>query len=474
MAPQSIPRFDLYAELGVEPSADDGAIESAYHAQIDRHLPNVDAATTRARLARLNTARDWLSDSELRSRYDASRARAAARSAVEARASSLSSTSKAGTTSRKPVARRAKAEAIATSATTATGLTASEAAEAEARAAAEADAAAAEPNGAVRAPADFSWPAADFVRAATRVDPQPPRSSRRMLRGVAAIAAIIAIVALIALVLSMPPATPVAVATPTAPPPTPTIVPATPNPTPEPTIAVTAPPATPAGPDFAAMQQAASDTIQALMSAATAGDVATAQTMLGDTAPGLRSSGLKLAEFPDVEGANIAITQSGSSYVASAGDARLTSPDGTTWTFDYGDRPLAAYRMPAGDPPYDLFWIESDGKHHIFLRVASATVSKSGVTVDFTWHYAADRPDDATYFRRAAVLISSVTLDDTPIALTAAKMPMRGVTSLTATATFTGVPTVPDLLTIGVTVSNPRTADGAARAIEVVFKLPAR
>ena len=485
MARQSIPRFDLYAELGVEPSADDGAIEAAYHAQIDHHLPNVDASATRRRVARLNQARDWLSDSELRSRYDASQARAAARSTAGAPAGRRSPGPKAGTRPRKPAPRRAKAPAAGTgaaaatgtvgAAAAATGLTASEAAEAEARAEAEAQAAAAAPAiTPAPAPADFSWPAADFVRAATRVDPPPPRrSSRRVLRGVAGLAALVAVLALIVLALTMRPTTPVAVASPTAPAATPTAIPETPTPQPEPTVAVTPLPTEFVVPP-AALQQAAWSTIQALAAAAAAGDVATAQTMLGDTAPGLRASGLKRAVFPTIDQGDISTQREGEVYVALAGDDRLTSPDGVTWTFDYADRPLRAYAWPAGIPARDLFWIERDGKHHLYLRVASATVSKSGVTVEFTWHYAADRPDDATYFRRATLLISSVALDDTPITVTAASMPMRGVTTLTATATFTGVPTVPDLLTIGVTVSNPRTAGGAARAIDVVFKLEGR
>jgi hypothetical protein len=474
VARQSIPRFDLYAELGVEPSADDGAIESAYHWQIDQHLPNVDAAATRSRVARLNTARDWLSDSELRSRYDASRARAARASARP---------TAAGRTTRTPAARRAKAKAAETSAAGAvvgaTALTAAEAAEAEARAAAEADAEAdaalaSRPIRPEPARGDFSWPAADLNRPATHDVPRP-RRSRRMLRGVAGLAALVAVAALVVLAIALRPAsTPIAVASPTAPPPTPTAVPETQNPTPEPTVAITAPPATPAGPDIATLQQAAWNTIQALAAAAAAGDVETAQTMLGDTAPDLRVSGLKRAVFPDVEAAGISIDPSGMPYTAIAGDDRLTSPDGVTWTFDYGDRPLAAYRMPPKVDPYDLYWIESDGKHHLFLRVATATVSKSGVTVDFAWHYAADRPDDATYFRRGELLVSSVTLDDTPISVTATSVSMRGVTTLTATASFNGVPTVPDLLTVGVTVTNPRTAGGAPRAIDVSFKLEAR
>jgi hypothetical protein len=477
VARQSIPRFDLYAELGVEPSADDGAIESAYHAQVDRHLPNLDAAATRKRVARLNQARDWLSDSELRSRYDASRARSAARSTTGAAAIRRVASSRPKTT-RTPRGRSTKTAPADTSAEAtvigATALTAAEAAEAEARAAAEAEAAALAPKPLRPEPArsDFSWPAADLERPASAQVIPKRRSSRRLLLGVAGIAALIAVVALIALALSMP-AAPVAVASPTAPPATPT-APATPNPTAEPTVAPpTEPPPTEAGPPLEQQQQSAWDVIQRLTAAAADGDVDTAQTLLGDSAPGLRASGLKRATFPSIEATNISIQREGELYVAQAESDRLTSPDGLTWTFDYGDRPLAAYAMPEGIPPYDLYWIESDGKHHLYLRVAVATVSTKGVTVEFAWDYSASRPDDATYFRRASLLISSVTLDDTPVTVDAASMPMRGVTTLISTVGFAGVEAVPDLLTIGVSVSNPRTADGAPRAVEVVFRLEA-
>lgn len=478
MARQSIPRFDLYAELGVEPSADDGAIEAAYHAQVDRHLPNLDAAATRKRVARLNQARDWLSDSELRSRYDASRARSAARSTAGAAAIRRVASSRPKTT-RTPRGRSTKTAPAETSAEAgvigATALTAAEAAEAEARAAAEAEAAALAPKPLRPEPArsDFSWPAADLERPASAQVIPKRRSSRRLLLGVAGIAALIAVVALIALALSMP-AAPVAVASPTAPPATPT-APATPNPTAEPTVAPpTEPPPTEAGPPLEQQQQSAWDVIQRLAAAAADGDVDTAQTLLGDSAPGLRASGLKRATFPDIQPSDISTAQEGDLYVALAENDRLTSPDGLTWTFDYGDRPLAAYAMAEGIPPYDLYWIESDGKHHLFLEVTVATVSTKGVSVEFAWDYAATRPDDATYFRRASLLITSVAFDDTPVTVDAASMPMRGLTTLTSTVAFTGAEPVPDVLAIGVSVSNPRTAGGAPRAVEVSFKLPGR
>src|SRR5262245_42443840 len=83
VARQSIPRFDLYAALGVDPSADLVAIEQAYLDLIDAHSGNTGAATER-RIFRARVAREWLTDPDLRARYDTSRARAASRSAARA------------------------------------------------------------------------------------------------------------------------------------------------------------------------------------------------------------------------------------------------------------------------------------------------------------------------------------------------------------------------------------------------------
>ena len=78
VARQSIPRSDLYGDLGVDPSADAVAIEAAYRELIDR-LAQSEAAKDVRRAARLRLAHEWLTDPERRSRYDASRAKAAAR-----------------------------------------------------------------------------------------------------------------------------------------------------------------------------------------------------------------------------------------------------------------------------------------------------------------------------------------------------------------------------------------------------------
>jgi hypothetical protein len=267
--------------------------------------------------------------------------------------------------------------------------------------------------------------------------------------------------------------TDVAVASPTSSPAQAVAAPTT-KPTVVPTILITAPPATEVPSDTVALQGAAWQTIQSLSAAAAAGDVEAAQALLGDTAPDLRASGLRRATFPDVEAGDIAIQRDGDLYTALAGIDRLTSTDGKAWTFDYADRPLAAYRSPAGEPVHDLYWLENDGKHDIYLSVGLVTLSTSGVTARVTWSYDPSRPDDATYFGNSQLTISSATLDGAPIPVTGSALPMVGVTSLTPTATLIGAGTVPDQLAIGITVTNPRSADGSDRAIESIFTLRVR
>jgi len=46
-----------------------GTIESAYRSLVKQHHPDV-AAGDESRIKRLNLARDWLTDPELRRRYD--------------------------------------------------------------------------------------------------------------------------------------------------------------------------------------------------------------------------------------------------------------------------------------------------------------------------------------------------------------------------------------------------------------------
>ena len=89
MTRETLPRFDLYGELEVSPSASVGTIESAYRTLVKQHHPDV-ASGDDARIKRLNLAREWLTDPDYRRRYDASRRRSAAE-ATEARAASAES-----------------------------------------------------------------------------------------------------------------------------------------------------------------------------------------------------------------------------------------------------------------------------------------------------------------------------------------------------------------------------------------------
>ncbi len=70
-----VPDDDLYARLEVTADASPEAIELAWRALLKRHHPDVagdgDAALDRAK--RINIAHDWLSDPELRARYDGDR-----------------------------------------------------------------------------------------------------------------------------------------------------------------------------------------------------------------------------------------------------------------------------------------------------------------------------------------------------------------------------------------------------------------
>ncbi len=71
-----VPNDDLYARLEVGPDASPEAIELAWRALLRKHHPDVagDGAEALERAKRINVAHDWLSDPDLRARYDADRA----------------------------------------------------------------------------------------------------------------------------------------------------------------------------------------------------------------------------------------------------------------------------------------------------------------------------------------------------------------------------------------------------------------
>ncbi|HEX5240756.1 MAG TPA: DnaJ domain-containing protein, partial [Candidatus Limnocylindrales bacterium] len=142
--------------------------------------------------------------------------------------------------------------------------------------------------------------------------------------------------------------------------------PSTPSPAPTP---VASEPAIP--PELLAkLQHSAWSTIGKLRADAANGLVSAAQRLLGDSAPGLRLSGLSRATFPTVDPSAISVEPAagGTGYVATAGSDTLTSIDGTHWTFDYGERPLGHYGASA---EHDLFWVEPRGQHDIDLTITS-------------------------------------------------------------------------------------------------------
>jgi hypothetical protein len=71
---QTLPTDDLYARLGVPRGASPEAIELAWRALLRRHHPDVAGPDGLELAKRINVAHDWLSDPELRRRYDRERA----------------------------------------------------------------------------------------------------------------------------------------------------------------------------------------------------------------------------------------------------------------------------------------------------------------------------------------------------------------------------------------------------------------
>lgn len=72
-ARQTLPNDDLYARLGVPRDASPEAIELAWRALLRTHHPDVAGDAGLEVAKRVNVAHDWLSDPELRRRYDRER-----------------------------------------------------------------------------------------------------------------------------------------------------------------------------------------------------------------------------------------------------------------------------------------------------------------------------------------------------------------------------------------------------------------
>ncbi|HXG39559.1 MAG TPA: DnaJ domain-containing protein, partial [Candidatus Limnocylindrales bacterium] len=73
MAGPIVPSDDLYARLDVDPDASFEVIEIAWRAQLKRFHPDVAGEAGLEATKRINVAHDWLSDPELRARYDRER-----------------------------------------------------------------------------------------------------------------------------------------------------------------------------------------------------------------------------------------------------------------------------------------------------------------------------------------------------------------------------------------------------------------
>ena len=64
-----LPDFDPYQLLGVDASADAATIDRAYKARIRHVHPDIAGVTGLDETKRLNIAREWLLDPELRAHY---------------------------------------------------------------------------------------------------------------------------------------------------------------------------------------------------------------------------------------------------------------------------------------------------------------------------------------------------------------------------------------------------------------------
>jgi curved DNA-binding protein CbpA len=108
-----LPPDDLYARLELPVDASAEAIEFAWRALLKRHHPDVAGAHTDDIAKRINVAHDWLSDPELRARYDRERHPRRGRLGAPAAAPLKRHAGKARSAAR-PVGRRAvdPAEAI--------------------------------------------------------------------------------------------------------------------------------------------------------------------------------------------------------------------------------------------------------------------------------------------------------------------------------------------------------------------------
>jgi hypothetical protein len=218
------------------------------------------------------------------------------------------------------------------------------------------------------------------------------------------------------------------------------------------------------------LQRGVARTLRDLASAAAVGDVVAAQALLGDSAPDLQASGLRRAVFPDVAATSIAVVRSGAGWAAFTGTDRLASDDGSTWTLDYADRPLARFTSSA---ERNLYWVASDGRHDLNLRVASVTFSRSGLAIRFAWRYGSGSADDP-WFRRTEIAITSITLGTRQLTLTTDPTAVIGTAARAATVQVAGGASPPSRILIQVTVGPGPSGSGTVlSSIEALFGLEA-
>jgi hypothetical protein len=206
---------------------------------------------------------------------------------------------------------------------------------------------------------------------------------------------------------------------------------------------------------LASLQHGAWNTIRRLRLYAIAVNVPGAQRLLGDSAPGLRGSGLARADFPVVKPADIAITMDGTGWQATAGSDTLTSSNGTTWSFDYGNRPLARYLSTATRHMY--FLGPSGSQHTVNVTVSSITISRSSILAAFKWSYGSDTRygNDGPYFSGDRLVVSGLTLGGRTIPIADGVAADLGASALSAVLRIPGESLVPGAVLVGVAVIDP-------------------
>jgi curved DNA-binding protein CbpA len=213
---------------------------------------------------------------------------------------------------------------------------------------------------------------------------------------------------------------------------------------------------------LASLQHGAWDTIRRLKLYAIAINVPGAQRLLGDTAPGLRGSGLQRAIFPTLNPAEITIAQRGSGWQATAAKDTLTSSDGTHWIFAYGARPLARFTSTA---IRHLYFVAPSGDHHqVDVRLTSVSIYRSAIVAAFTWTYGPDSRygNDGPWFSGDRLVVSSVTIGGRSIPISGGLVANLGTATLSGLTRIGGEKLLPGAVVVNVAVVDPVRGEAAA------------